>query len=233
MKFQKSHTCLILGTLCLPMAKAAYTYVDATPSNTTLNGVALVHGTNVVNNGTAGSSSDNLWSYRTDLPAADPFEGDTFFESDNANVSGDRENTGNLVTTITLSAIGTYDIVAVFTRSSLRDIAARIGSAPTASDIFTTANAFNADQLADPLGIEFDSSYLNARGTNGGGGYLGQFTTTSINQTVSIYINGFNSLAGTQDERTQYEGIGFQLVPEPSSVLLGGLGMLAMLRRRR
>jgi hypothetical protein len=226
----KPHSSILLAALCLPMAQGAYTYVDATTSNTTLDGAALVHGTNVVADGSAGSSSDNLWTFRT---AVGGFQDSNYFESDNANVSGDREDTGNLVTTITLPAIGTYDVVAVFTRSNLRDIAARIGSAPTASDVFTTGNALNANQLADPLEIEFDNSYLNARGTNGGAAYLGQFTTTGINQTVSIYINGFNSLAGTQDERTQYEGIGFQLIPEPSSALLGGLGILALLRRRR
>jgi hypothetical protein len=229
--FPRPQTFILLAALSLPMAHGAYTYVDATTSNTTLDGAALVHGTNVVADGSAGSSTDNFWTFRTGVTG---FQDSNYFESDNANVSGDRESTGNLVTTITLSAIGTYDIVAVFTRSSLRDIAARIGSAPTAGDIFTAGNALNADQALLPApAIVFDSSYLNARGTNGGAAYLGQITTTGINQTVSIYINGFDSLAGTQDERTQYEGIGFQLVPEPSTALLGGLGLLALLRRRR
>jgi hypothetical protein len=35
-------------------------------------------------------------------------------------------------------------------------------------------------------------------------------TTTTAGQSVSIYINGLDSLSGTQDERTQYEGVGFR-----------------------
>lgn len=210
--FLKPLASILLAALCLPMAHGAYTYVDATTANTTLDGAALVHGTNVVADGSAGSSSDNLWTFRT---AVSGFQDSNYFESDNANVSGDRETTGNLVTILTLPAIGTYEIVAIFTRSNSRDIAARVGSPPAAGDVFTTGNALDANQLADPLQIEFDGSYLNARGSSGGAAYLGQFTTTSVNQTVSIHINGFDSLAGTQDERTQYEGIGFRAFEEP------------------
>jgi hypothetical protein len=203
---------LMFGLLARIAAAAPYVYVDANPDNTTLDGAALVSPANYIHDGTAGSSSDNKWTFRT---AVSGFQESNFFESDNANVSGDRENTGNLVTTLTLPAIGTYEIVAVFTRSNSRDIAARIGSPPTASDIFTTANALDANQNVDPLQIEFDASYLNARGSAGGAAYLGQFTTTNVNQSVSIHINGFDSLAGSQDERTQYEGIGYRAFEEP------------------
>jgi autotransporter-associated beta strand protein len=203
------------GYLGEPVATTDYTYVDATPANTTLNGAPLVDrnaggGTgNYFNQfnapNAAGTGTDGFWAYRN----LTGFEGSSYFESDGANVSGDAENTAPLVTTVTLGAPGTYDIVVLFTRTSNRDIAAKIGSAPTSSDIFTTANAFNADQNLTPEPeIVFNSSYTNSRGTNTGAAYLGQVTTTTPGQTVHIYVNGLDSLAGTQDERTQYEGVG-------------------------
>jgi hypothetical protein len=44
---------------------------------------------------------------------------------------------------------------------------------------------------------------------------LGQITTTTNNQAVQIYVNGFASNAATDDERTQYEGIGYRLLSGP------------------
>jgi uncharacterized repeat protein (TIGR02543 family) len=206
-----------LGYLGTPVAATAYTYVDATPANTTLNGATLVDrnaggGTgNYFNQfnppNASGTGTDGFWAYRNTTG----FEGNSYFESDSANVVGDAENTPPLVTTLTMGTPGTYDIVVLFTRSSNRDIAAKIGSAPTSAEIFTTANALNADQNLTPEPqIVFDSSYTNSRGNNMGAAYLGQVTTTTPGEMVSIHVNGFDSLAGTQDERTQYEGVGFR-----------------------
>jgi autotransporter-associated beta strand protein len=209
------------GHLAEPVAVTPYTYVDATPANTTLNGAPLVDRNanpttgNYHNEstGSAGTGTDGRWAYRTSSAFAS-FEGAACFESDSANVSGDAENTPPLVTTITPGAPGTYDIVVLFSRNSNRDIAAKTGSAPATSDIFTTANAFNADQNLTPEPqIVFDASYSNSRGTNSGAAYLGQVTTTTAGQSVTIYVNGFDSLAGTQDERTQYEGVGYRPAP--------------------
>ena len=230
---------LLSAALLWPTAQAAYVYVDATTSNTTLDGATLVDGTNFTDeSGTGtGSTGDGLWTLRNGASFS-TFEGGGAFESDGGSTTGsnpgDRESTGNLITSITLPTAGTYDIVAIFTRTNNRDIAARIGSAPTTSNVFTTSNAFDANQSIDPLEIVFDSSYGNTRGTNSGAAYLGQFTTTSDNETVEIYINGLESTTGsTVDERTQYDGVGFQLIPEPGSALLGLLGSVLLLRRRR
>lgn len=226
----KIKTIFLSAAMLWPTAQAAYTYVDATTSNTTLNGVALVAPTNFLD-GTS-SSTDNLWSRRTG-GSFDAFEGGDVWESDAGSSTGDRESTDPLITIIALPTAGTYDIVVLFNRGSNRDVAARIGSAPTVSNIFTTGNAFNADQSADPLAIEFDGSYANGRGSNMGAGYLGQVTTTSDNETIQVYINGLIATAATDDERTQYDGVGFQQVPEPGSALLGLLGAGLLLRRRR
>ena len=235
----KTHLSLIFAALCLPVAQAAYTYIDATPSNTTLNGTTLADrnaggGTgnyfNQFNSPNAtGGTGDGDWAFRN----VSGYEDSNYFESDSGSTTGDREGTGNLVTTITLATIGTYDIVVIFAKNSLRDVAAKIGSAPSTGDIYTISNAFNADQSATSPEIVFDGSYDNGRGANHGAGYLAQITTTVPNQAVEIYINGLDSLAGTQDERTQYDGVGFQLIPEPGSALLGLLGSVLLLRRRR
>jgi hypothetical protein len=213
-QISKLHALLL--ALLAPVAEAGpYAYIDATPANTTLNGAALVAGTNYVNNGSAGSGSDGKWAYRTDSGFA-AYQGGTAFESDNASVSGDAETTAPLVTSITLPAIGTYEIVAVFATNSKRDIAARIGVAPTASDVFTAANALNANQALVPLQIEFDASFSNARLDNVGAAPLGQVTTTVPNQIIQLYVNGFSSTTATDEERTQYEGIGYRLfTPAP------------------
>lgn len=206
------------GYLGMPVVSSDYTYVDATPANTTLNGAPLVDRNanpttgNYFNEsgGSAGTGTDRFWAYRTGSAFA-TFEGAACFESDSANVSGDAENTPPLVTTIHLPTPGTHDIVVLFSRNNNRDIAAKIGSAPNSSDIFTTANALNADQNLTPTPqIVFNSSYTNSRGGNTGAAYLGQVTTTTPGQAVAIYVNGFDSLVGTQDERTQYEGVGFR-----------------------
>lgn len=204
-----------------PLAGALpYTYIDATPANTTLNGTALVAGSNYVNNGTSGSGTDGKWTYRTDTAFA-AYQGGSAFESDNASAAGDAENTAPLITTIALPAIGTYEIVAVFATNSNRDIAARIGADPGPVDLFTASNAYNADQNLAPLQIEFDGSFSNARGSGVGAAYLGQFTATAANQTVRIHVNGLAGTPATEDERTQYEGIGYRLAsPKHRDVFL-------------
>lgn len=210
----KIHPILILTTFCLPFAHGEYTYIDATSSNTTLDGEALVDGEggNYLDDGSGGSSTDGLWARRVGASFATYENGDVF-ETDGGTTTGDRETTGNLVTSVTLPVAGTYQIVAVFAGNSGRDIAARIGSAPTSSYIYTIANAINSDQAAMPPEINFDSSYTNTRGALHRSAYLGQVTTTTDNETVEVYINGLNSLDGSQDERTQYDGIGYEFVP--------------------
>lgn len=216
--------CLLLAWIGDRAVAAPYTYVDATPANTTLNGAALVDrnaggGTgNFLNQfnspNSTGSIGDGFWSYRND-PL---FEGGGYFDCDSGTGLGDRETTAPLRTSVTLGAVGTYEIVAIFTRTSNRDIAARIGAPPGSAHVFTTANALNADQSLLTPDLLFDASYGNKRGSNAGAAHLGQVTTTVANQSIAIHINGLESTADlTIDERTQYDGIGFRLyqAPEP------------------
>lgn len=201
---------LLLGHTAMA---APYVYVDANLSNTTVNGAPPVHGTNIIANGTTGSPTDNLWTYRTDSAAA-TYENANFLESDNATTTGDSETTADLVTTITLPTAGTYEFVVIFAQNNNRDVAARIGASPTAANIFTAANSLTVNQTNNPQ-IVFDSSYSNSRGASHGAGYLGQVTTTSDGESVSIYINGLSSSTANIDQRTQYDGIGYRVYEEP------------------
>ena len=54
---------------------------------------------------------------------------------------------------------------------------------------------------------------------------------TASGTTINVFVD--NLTGGDSATRTWYDGVGFEAVPEPSAALLGGLGFLALLRRRR
>lgn len=212
---------LLFGRLVQTTGAAPYLYIDATPSNTTLNGASLVNRNGNTTSGnyfaqvgtdttTTGTATDGFWTLRN----LTGYESGNYFESDNISSSGDAESTAPLVTTINMPTAGTYEIIVIFARSNSRDIAARIDSAPGTGDVFTTSSPLtlnpNQTATADPLFVPFDGSYSNGRTSGSGAAYLGTVTTTVPNQAVQIYINGFVSISGTQDERTQYDGIGYR-----------------------
>jgi hypothetical protein len=61
--------------------------------------------------------------------------------------------------------------------------------------------------------------------------YLGEVTLaggTEINVYVDMLIAGSSGAT-----RVWYDGVGYEMVPEPSTALLGGLGLFSLLRRRR
>ena len=200
---------LILSALTLPLF-AEFTYVDATLTNTTLAGVALTLNP-PANYDTVSNSNDDLWSLRN----VTGFEGGgTFFESDTGSSTVDREDTEDLITSVTIPTAGTYRIVAIFNHGNNRDIAARIGSSPTQADIFDISNSLRVDQ-GDAPEIVFNSSYTNGRGDNAGAADLGTVTTTTDDEVIQIHINGLAATAADDSERTRYDGIGYGLeVPD-------------------
>ncbi|MCH7229005.1 hypothetical protein [Haloferula sp. A504] len=58
---------------------------------------------------------------------------------------------------------------------------------------------------------------------------LGQVSGST---TADVYIQQLIE-TNSSESRTWYDGVGYELVPEPSIALLGSLGLLALLRRRR
>lgn len=72
----------------------------------------------------------------------------------------------------------------------------------------------------------------NVTGNAGGPGYV-----LNDNYIVFSGITGVTSLSGTYTNNTDphgpFNGLQIEAIPEPSAALLGGLGLLALLRRRR
>jgi hypothetical protein len=69
-----------------------------------------------------------------------------------------------------------------------------------------------------------------ANTTTGGGFFTGVFTADSTSQAFTL--TGVNTIQAS-NASTQYNALQLVAIPEPSAALLGGLGLLAMLRRRR
>ena len=188
---------LVAFTPLLLLAQSnPFTYVDATLANSTLNGAPFTLATPANYDATDPEGDDGLWSYRT-TPSS--FEGGDHFETDSGRPSlgaeNDHESLADIITSITIPTAGTYRIVAVFQSNNNRDIAARIGTSPGLSDIFTGANSLNLDQSAANPDIIFDSSYSNGRDGSAGGADLGTVTTTTDNETIQIHVNGLTPLS--------------------------------------
>jgi PEP-CTERM motif len=60
---------------------------------------------------------------------------------------------------------------------------------------------------------------------------LGQVVVTG--GAVNVYVDRNILGASSTQNRVWYDGVGFEAIPEPSASLLGGLGLICLLRRRR
>ena len=74
--------------------------------------------------------------------------------------------------------------------------------------------------------LEFGNS-ANPGATHGSF-VIGTFTADSSTQAFT-----FAAASGYDANRTQFIAMQLRVIPEPSAALLGGLGVLALLRRRR
>ncbi len=61
-------------------------------------------------------------------------------------------------------------------------------------------------------------------------GYLG--TAVAVGGEISVFIDDLDT-GVTSNNRAWYDGVSYEVVPEPTVALLGGLGLLGLLRRRR
>lgn len=182
------------------------------------------------------SADNDDWVKRTTLQGSN---GDTVFQ---AMPNGSPELIPELNTTLSGLANGTYKVWVFYWDQVTNDtqnwtIAAGLtsGSLTTYSSpgepavtTATTVNVSTAASLSFTSSVQVASTDTNRQLF---GVYLGEVGVTGgsdINFYVDMVINGSSSAS-----RTLYDGVGYELIPEPSTTLLGGLGLLALLRRRR
>ncbi len=224
---------------------AAITYVDAVTGNTT-----LADGSPHAPVGTIAAINDD-WDGRLFG------NGGLVYESNGAS-GATREDAPRIRTTLTLAAGEQYDVYAYFWgvatgnwrgRASLENPAGELSGYNTRH---TAASTFGPMQGLAPdaavgvgpatLGLSIDENGFENGGyfTNSvliAEGdrtlfqvYLGT-ATADENGLIHIYIDDLENTPNTN--RTWYDGVGYELIPEPSVALLGTFGLPALLRRRR
>jgi hypothetical protein len=205
---------VVLGCLMMGSAWGAITYVDAELGNTTIGGTTPVPGVNYSTD--YSNVTDNLWGWRTNRTDVN---GAGVWVTDGGAFGGvvDLEATAPLRIDITLPEAGVYDLYAVIMNNESGDgrwdVGVRIGD----FGVFTTFNKYS-EAMTQALASDFAGTVK----VSGGGDMtfkvmIGQYTTTTANETVSIYINGLDAWDGQAglDQRTRFDGIGYETAPDP------------------
>ncbi|MCP5538165.1 MAG: PEP-CTERM sorting domain-containing protein [Akkermansiaceae bacterium] len=221
---------LLLGLGLVMQASAAITYVDVDPTNggnTTLTtGGAITLGGN--------SGTDNNWRNRTDAGLLS-----NVLEASTGSASN-TENVPILRTTISGLTDGqTYQIYGYWHSSSAWDV--RLGLAEGSLTPYGGTSGNPGTAIANPntyfanggaLGLPTSyatlrESYLGTA-TATGGGIIYAFVDDIPNGETGAGTNGSSGQG-----RTFFDGFGYQLVPEPSTVSMGAVALLALATRRR
>lgn len=200
--------------LAAGMTQAAVVYVDADyGTNTALDGAGTFNAGD-----TDQGNVDDQWSERT------------FGAANGGSVlvaAGTEDATPRLVTTFTLPGEGQYNIYGYYYTIGSWDASFTLGSGSA-----TTYTNSNGTNLAATTGHFTEAVVVNAGGSiDLFEASLGVWDTTVNGLTVSVYIDDPETSGG--DDRTWYDGVGYEAVPEPSTTALLGLGGLALILRRR
>lgn len=212
-------------------AHAAITYVDATDGtggNTRATGELQSNTTWVGPN--AASGNETQWNKRLFGNGVTTYQGwHAVTPSDPST-----DTLPELTTRITGLASNTYDIWVFFwdsTGGNTWNISA--GLASGALTTYSFDGQGNTTAPVDAETLSFTAPTILTRDGNGArtlyGVKLGQ-ATVSGGSDVEVFVG---NTGGGSGNRTWYDGVGFEVVPEPSTALLGGLGALLLLRRRR
>lgn len=98
-----------------------------------------------------------------------------------------------------------------------------------------SADASKGLQLVQTLGGSGDSGIISVRLGAAGNGVpeMYFFDLTNVTAGDRFQIQAFNDVGGPVTQFDYLGPVSFDVIPEPSTALLGALGLLALLRRRR
>ena len=227
---------LQLGMLLAAVASACQaeliTYVDASDGaggNTALSAGGVF--TAVASPG--GANNDDAWSKRS------PFaNGGSVFTSNDSGSGATAEDAPGLATTISgLVAGNAYEVFAYFwdgngnwrLKASLRELPPLPNNTPGERPVSFSADgsasstaspqAVAADFVVAPLISEGDRRLRQAA--------LGRIRANASGQIV-VYIDDLENPTVSTTQRTWYDGVGYALVPEPTSFVTFCIGMIAL-----
>lgn len=233
-------TTLSAGLLLGLSAQGAITYVDAQEGgagNTYATGGSLGDTSWIDTTDNGGTYSDSVWELRFGgTPGWTQHNGGDVIE---AQVSTSFDHP-QLTTEITGLADGTYDVWVFFwnqvtsaTQDWVIDAGLTSGALSAYSDPGDPVAGTDSTTPVNAASLSFTNSpAVVAAGGNQNmiGVNLGE-VTVSGGSAINVYID---KLTGTGSAtRTVYDGVGYELVPEPSSLALLSLGGLFFARRRR
>ncbi len=210
---------------------AAFTYLDAISGlggNTT-----LADGSTFTPplNGTTGT--DNNWEQRTTFGS-----GGNIFEAGGEQAAENAPEIRTLISGLTPGATVAIYVNFWDPTSNVEDWNVRAGliSNPGANTLFTAADATaehgsTASVLASTLTYGSGPTITAEGGRALLAGYLGAATVDPSGQ-VAVFIDDRNAVTSV-NLRTWYDGVSYEIIPEPATALLGAFGLLGLLRRRR
>jgi hypothetical protein len=220
--------CMAAAFLLASMAHAQINYVDANYNVNTFLAPSAGGGA-VATNGV--DAVDGIWRYRTGfglgvaditLPSGVIATGGSGTVYESAGNTG-ADDVPRVVTSVGSLALNTYDVYLYFWSDQAGSPwRIRAGLTDDASPLSLYIGGAAPSGTPTPTQINTDSNGRFFFQVN-----LGQVTGTSINVFVE------DAPATSNNERTWYDGIGYSIIPEPSSLALAGMGVAAMLIFRR
>jgi hypothetical protein len=231
-------------TAWISHASAAVTYVDVTPGaggNTTLTDGSQWDPLTA----DQGASGDGLWAQRAFGNGATIFQ--------NA-ASGNSDNAHRLRTTISGLAPGSpYNVYVYFwsdvsqwrINAGLGDIqvldlpqfSAVGGHADPATANTTRLGPGTSDNLAAPVFSAVPGQFTTAVMIGEGNrrlyqAYLG-IGTADAGGTIRVMVDDDPPVMADSNQRTWYDGVGYELIPEPATSALAGLALMGLAFSRR